>query len=331
MAPHEQPEKEELQPLRPQEGDASREEPEGTSKAATRPTGVCRICLEEDLLSNLEQPCSCSGSMQSAHRACLQSWIDEKGDRVCEICKQPFKGAWRPPPAPPRPPPATATRHERLAHLGHGFVLTTDPHTGAISARRVADVLADAAGSDDEEYGEEPPAMTASTACLVSAFLMALVMLLVTHLFSAMPRGASGGTHGRQAPGAPSPEGPPRRPRGPGEADGEFEDVSATLLLIWLLMRLLVVVLPFYAVSRTMEGLRGSAGGGAGGGAPGDVELDGVVGRLMRRLEEGGGAAPPPLLPRAQRAPQPAAQLQPAPQPVAQLQPAPASTGVALV
>jgi hypothetical protein len=122
-------------------------------------------------------------------------------------------------------------------------------------------------------------------------------------------------------PGAPSPEGPPRRPRGPGEADGEFEDVSATLLLIWLLMRLLVVVLPFYAVSRTMDGLRGGAGAGAGAGAPGDVELDSVVGRLMRRLEEGGGAALPPLLPRAQRVPQPAAQLQPAPAP----------TGVALV
>ncbi|KAA0032255.1 RING/FYVE/PHD zinc finger protein [Cucumis melo var. makuwa] len=48
----------------------------------------CRICQEEDSLSNLETPCACSGSLKYAHRKCVQHWCNEKGDITCEICHQ---------------------------------------------------------------------------------------------------------------------------------------------------------------------------------------------------------------------------------------------------
>ncbi|CAI9110616.1 OLC1v1010672C1 [Oldenlandia corymbosa var. corymbosa] len=51
----------------------------------------CRICHDEDQDSNMETPCSCTGSMKYAHRKCVQRWCNEKGDTICEICRQGFK------------------------------------------------------------------------------------------------------------------------------------------------------------------------------------------------------------------------------------------------
>lgn len=56
---------------------------------------ICRVCLEEDSMANLTQPCSCSGSMQHVHKNCLQSWISEKGSKSCEICWQEYQGPYR--------------------------------------------------------------------------------------------------------------------------------------------------------------------------------------------------------------------------------------------
>lgn len=56
---------------------------------------ICRVCLEEDSIVNLTQPCSCSGSMQHVHKDCLQSWISEKGCESCEICWQEYQGFHR--------------------------------------------------------------------------------------------------------------------------------------------------------------------------------------------------------------------------------------------
>ncbi|WZZ02057.1 hypothetical protein YC2023_074385 [Brassica napus] len=52
---------------------------------------LCRICHDEDLDSNMETPCSCSGSLKYAHRRCVQRWCNEKGNTNCEICHQGFK------------------------------------------------------------------------------------------------------------------------------------------------------------------------------------------------------------------------------------------------
>ena len=48
----------------------------------------CRICHDEDEDLNMDTPCSCSGTLQYAHRICVQRWCNEKGDTTCEICQQ---------------------------------------------------------------------------------------------------------------------------------------------------------------------------------------------------------------------------------------------------
>ncbi|XP_068643758.1 uncharacterized protein [Aristolochia californica] len=58
----------------------------------------CRICQDEDEDSNMESPCSCSGSLKYAHRKCVQRWCNEKGDTICEICHQQFKPGYTAPP-----------------------------------------------------------------------------------------------------------------------------------------------------------------------------------------------------------------------------------------
>lgn len=40
--------------------------------AAKGEVGLCRICLEEDSLSNLEQPCACAGTQKYTHHECIQ-------------------------------------------------------------------------------------------------------------------------------------------------------------------------------------------------------------------------------------------------------------------
>ncbi|KAL3526998.1 hypothetical protein ACH5RR_011654 [Cinchona calisaya] len=57
----------------------------------------CRICHDEDEDSNMDIPCSCSGSLKYAHRRCVQRWCNEKGDTICEICRQSFKSGYTAP------------------------------------------------------------------------------------------------------------------------------------------------------------------------------------------------------------------------------------------
>ncbi len=56
---------------------------------------LCRICLEEDALERLEQPCGCTGTQRHAHHSCIQKWVNEKGNTECEICHQQYKGQYR--------------------------------------------------------------------------------------------------------------------------------------------------------------------------------------------------------------------------------------------
>ena len=89
----------------------------------------CRVCLEEDSVKALAQPCCCTGTMSHAHTECIQRWIVEKGDMLCEICKQPYKGDFQQPPAQPCP-----SAEPRLP-LFRGFLIAADPETGAFPRR----------------------------------------------------------------------------------------------------------------------------------------------------------------------------------------------------
>eukprot|EP00270_Netrium_digitus_P019196 TRINITY_DN7529_c0_g1_i1.p1 TRINITY_DN7529_c0_g1~~TRINITY_DN7529_c0_g1_i1.p1 ORF type:complete len:375 (+),score=85.07 TRINITY_DN7529_c0_g1_i1:253-1377(+) len=68
-----------------------------SSFASEKQIGECRICQEEDDVSNLEQPCACSGTLEFAHRSCVQKWCNEKRNTVCEICHQPYKSGYTAP------------------------------------------------------------------------------------------------------------------------------------------------------------------------------------------------------------------------------------------
>jgi hypothetical protein len=52
-------------------------------------------------------------------------------------------------------------------------------------------------------------------------------------------------------------------------ADAQFQDISATLLLLWLMMRLLVLVAPMYALRRLLTNVRERRRRGAS-----EIELD---------------------------------------------------------
>nr|XP_017219239.1 PREDICTED: uncharacterized protein LOC108196453 isoform X2 [Daucus carota subsp. sativus] len=70
-------------------------------ESSPRKLADCRICHDEDEDSNMEVPCSCSGSLKYAHRGCVQKWCNEKGDTTCEICLQQFKPDYTAPTLPP--------------------------------------------------------------------------------------------------------------------------------------------------------------------------------------------------------------------------------------
>ncbi|CAN4079916.1 unnamed protein product [Withania somnifera] len=59
-------------------------------ESAPRKMEECRICHDGDDDSNMETPCSCRGTLKYAHRKCVQRWCNEKGDIICEICRQNF-------------------------------------------------------------------------------------------------------------------------------------------------------------------------------------------------------------------------------------------------
>lgn len=49
-------------------------------------TFICRICLQEDVESNLLSPCACRGSCAFVHQNCLLHWILLRKTDSCLIC-----------------------------------------------------------------------------------------------------------------------------------------------------------------------------------------------------------------------------------------------------
>ncbi|CAF2165808.1 BnaA07g14130D [Brassica napus] len=69
----------------------------GTDDVCKREFVQCRICHDEDEDSNMDTPCSCSGTLKFAHHQCIQRWCNEKGDTLCEICRQQYKPGYTAP------------------------------------------------------------------------------------------------------------------------------------------------------------------------------------------------------------------------------------------
>ncbi|XP_054823114.1 uncharacterized protein LOC129321395 isoform X2 [Prosopis cineraria] len=139
------------------------------------PNAECRICQEEDSISNLEIPCACSGSLKYAHRKCVQHWCNEKGDTICEICNKPYQPGYVAPTPCPNP-------EETAIDIGGGWTISGTPldlHDPRILA------IAEAERQFLEtEYDEYAVSNASGAAFCGSAALILMALLLLRHAVS---------------------------------------------------------------------------------------------------------------------------------------------------
>ncbi|KAG2429666.1 hypothetical protein HYH02_014004 [Chlamydomonas schloesseri] len=207
--------------------------------------GQCRICLEEDALSNLEVPCACAGTSKYAHRECIQRWINEKGNLRCEICDQEYRGAYTVP-----PPGASG---QDLEHGGNGMFsplfairLDHDPRLDGAHDRAPLDFL----DETDHYYQRNPLASWCFTFVI---FIMFLVVLHHTMIVadgmdaSSMAGGSSSGSGTDMGPG-----GGGSSSGGPGGSSTEADDyaTSLSLFLFWIGTKAFLIGIPLYTVMR---------------------------------------------------------------------------------
>ncbi|XP_064487886.1 uncharacterized protein LOC135400071 isoform X2 [Ornithodoros turicata] len=48
---------------------------------------ICRICFRGTSAGYLLQPCSCRGSIGFSHRPCIEQWVKDRKEEVCNICR----------------------------------------------------------------------------------------------------------------------------------------------------------------------------------------------------------------------------------------------------
>ncbi|XP_010554013.1 PREDICTED: uncharacterized protein LOC104823916 [Tarenaya hassleriana] len=131
----------------------------------------CRICHDEDLNSEMETPCSCSGSLKHAHRRCVQRWCNEKGDTICEICHQQFEPDYTAPP----PPPLLQMSRIPLNFRGNWGISRTDQH----HHHRLIAAMVPSHHSSLED--EEVVSSSSRFLCFRSFFLIFVLLLILRH------------------------------------------------------------------------------------------------------------------------------------------------------
>ncbi|RRT81358.1 hypothetical protein B296_00003572 [Ensete ventricosum] len=137
--------------------------------AASAKLKECRICHEEDQDSNMEIPCSCSGSLKYAHRVCVQRWCNQKGDTMCEICLQQFNPGY--------------TTLPKLYDCGS---TPMDFRSWEISAQDLRDtqfitMFPSDHGAIDSGVGYRDYSRTSSTFCGRSVTVILMVLLVLRH------------------------------------------------------------------------------------------------------------------------------------------------------
>lgn len=149
--------------------DGDEEEEEEGEKKPLIEMAECRICQEEDSVSNLENPCACSGSLKYAHRKCVQHWCNEKGDITCEICHQPYQPDYT---APPRP-------EETAINIGGGWTISGTPLD--LSDPRILAIAEAERTFLEAEYDEYASSNASGAAFCRSAALILIALLLLRH------------------------------------------------------------------------------------------------------------------------------------------------------
>lgn len=130
----------------------------------------CRICQDEDFDSNMEAPCSCSGSLKYAHRRCVQKWCNEKGDTMCEICHQPFKPGYT------APPPIFRFGGLPMNLRGNWQIARRD-----LNNPRIIAMVSTDHSFLDPEYDEYAVSTSRSIVCCRTVAIIFMVLLILRH------------------------------------------------------------------------------------------------------------------------------------------------------
>ncbi|KAK8526279.1 hypothetical protein V6N13_017330 [Hibiscus sabdariffa] len=138
----------------------------------------CRICQDEDEDSNMETPCSCCGSLEYAHRRCVQRWCNEKGNTTCEICHQQFKPGYT------APPPVFQIRR----------FPTNLRANWEISRRELNNSRFIAVVSTDHHYDEYSVSTTRSSICYRTVAIVFMLLLILRHTLPIMVAGTNDNT-----------------------------------------------------------------------------------------------------------------------------------------
>ncbi|XP_062083559.1 uncharacterized protein LOC133789901 isoform X1 [Humulus lupulus] len=143
----------------------------------------CRICHEEEFESSstLEAPCACSGTVQFAHRDCIQRWCNEKGNTTCEICLHNYEPGYT---APPKISPlieAAVTIRDSLQ------IPRRELQRGRRSGSGGGVVVGTAVA--ENENSQCTSAADRSVSCCRTLALLFTVILLVRHLFAIVTGG----------------------------------------------------------------------------------------------------------------------------------------------
>ncbi|MBA0556462.1 hypothetical protein Golob_026562 [Gossypium lobatum] len=135
----------------------------------------CRICQDEDEDSNMETPCSCCGSLEYAHRRCVQRWCNEKGNTTCEICHQQFKPGYT------APPPLFQIRH-----LPMNLRANWDIYRRELNDSRFIAVV-----STDRHYDEYSVSTTRSSIYYRTVAIVLMLLLILRHTLPVILTGSN--------------------------------------------------------------------------------------------------------------------------------------------
>ncbi|KAH1098048.1 hypothetical protein J1N35_014969 [Gossypium stocksii] len=135
----------------------------------------CRICQDEDEDSNMETPCSCCGSLEYAHRRCVQRWCYEKGNTTCEICHQQFKPGYT------APPPLFQIRH-----LPMNLRANWDIYRRELNDSRFIAVV-----STDRHYDEYSVSTTRSSIYYRTVAIVFMLLLILRHTLPVILTGSN--------------------------------------------------------------------------------------------------------------------------------------------
>lgn len=174
---------------------------------------LCRICLEEDATNNLEQPCGCMGTQKYAHHACIQRWVEEKGNLKCEICEQTYKGEYTVP---------ASTNIDTLPLMTPVFIRLQNQDNGHDSTLDLLD--------EHDQYH-----MRHSGLSWCFTFILFVMFLVVLHHTMVV----TGGDGGDGSGGG-----------GSDTTDSDGYATSLAIFLFWVLTKALLIGIPLYTVMK---------------------------------------------------------------------------------